>query len=107
MFVSLSVGSGACVFVAEVDGSLSTSAIRQKLKHLSLVGDTGYIDKEVNFAGSEALVGVKVVNIKPHVAPFVFPVVLSFSTSCTRCGHHRLCPRTSRFVSPVGHDVAS
>ena len=80
----------------------------KKLKHLSLVGDTGYFDKEVNYAGSEALVGVKVVNIKPHVDPFVFPVVLSLSTSCTRCGHHRLCPRTSRFVSPpVGHDVAS
>ena len=49
------------------------------MKHLSLVGDTGYFDKEVNYAGSEALVGVKIVNVKPHVDPFVFPVVLSLS----------------------------
>ena len=70
----------------------------KKLKHLALVGDTGYFDKEVNYAGSEALVGVKVVNIKPHVDPFVFPVVLSLSTSCTRCRHHRLCPGTSRLT---------
>ena len=73
----------------------------KKLKFLSLVGDTGYFDKEVNYAGSEALVGVKVVNIKPHVDPFVFPVVLSFSTSCNRCGHHRLCPRTTDSSLPL------
>ena len=50
----------------------------KKLKHFSLVGDTGYFDKEVNYAGSEALVGVKVVNIKPHVDPYVFPVCSIF-----------------------------
>ena len=92
MFISLSVGSGACVFVAEVDGQLPTSAMRRKSKHLSFVGDNGYFDKEVNYAGSEALVGVKVFNIKPHVDPFVFPVVLSLSTSSARSGHHRLSP---------------
>ena len=52
----------------------------KKLKHLYLVGDTGYFDNEVDYAGSEGLVGVKVANIKPHVCPFVFPVVLSLST---------------------------
>ena len=85
----------------------SVSDHMKKLENFLLDGDNGYFDKEVNYAGSEALVGVKLVNVKPHVGPFIFPVVLFFSTSCTRCGHHRLCPRTSRFVSPVGHDVAS
>ena len=52
---------------------------QKKLKNVSLVGNTGYFDNELDFAGSEGLDGVKVVNIKPHVDPFVFPVVLSLS----------------------------
>ena len=63
--------------------NISFSDHMKKLKHLSLVGNTGYFDNEVDYAGSEGLVGVKVVNIKPHVDPFVFPVVLSLSLSET------------------------
>ena len=51
----------------------------KKLKNVSLVGNTGNFDNKVDYAGSEGLDGVKVVNIKPHVDPFVFPVVLSLS----------------------------
>ena len=40
---------------------------------------TWYFDNEIDFAGSEGLDCVKVINIKPHVGPFVFPVVLSLS----------------------------
>ena len=56
---------------------------------------------EFDLAGSEGLDGMKLVNIKPQVGPFVFPVCLSlpkrarwdsgkFALSCTRCGAQRL-----------------
>ena len=84
------------LFLQRVIFNISFSDHMKKLKNLSLVGNTPYFDNEVDYAGSEGLDGVKVVNIKPHVDPFVFPVVLSLSTSCTRCGRHRLCPGTRR-----------
>ena len=42
----------------------------KKLKNVSLVGNIGHFDNEIDFAGSEGLDGVKVINIKPHVGPF-------------------------------------
>ena len=43
------------LFLQRVIINISFSNHMKKLKHLSLVGDIGYFDKEVNYAGSEAL----------------------------------------------------
>ena len=74
IFVS-STGNFTLILVLNI----SISDHMKKLKNVSLVGNTGYFDNKVDFAGSESLDGVKVVNIKPHVDPFVFSVVLSLS----------------------------
>ena len=78
------------------------------------VENTGQSYYEIDFAGSEALVGVKVVNSKPHVDPFVFPVVLSSLNFLHSVRSSPSVPRNKQinskfdcFVSPVGHDVAS
>ena len=76
IFVS-STGNFTLILVLNI----SISDHMKKLKNVSLVGNTGYFDNKVDFAGSESLDGVKVVNIKPHVDPFVFSVVLSLSLS--------------------------
>ena len=69
------------LFLQGVIFNISISDHMKKLKNVSLVGNTGYFDNKVDYAGSEDLDGVIVVNIKPHVDPFVFPVVLSLSLS--------------------------
>ena len=51
---------------------------KKKLKINTFVGNTGHFDNEVDYAGSEGMVGVKVVNIKPHVGPFVFQLQKQF-----------------------------
>ena len=67
------------LFLQRVIFNISISDHMKKLKNVSLVGNAGYFDNKVDYAGSEGLDGVKVVNIKPHVVPFVCPVVLSLS----------------------------
>ena len=88
------------LFLQRVIFNISFSDHMKKLKNLSLVGNTGYFDKEVNYAGSEALVGVKVVNIKLHVGPFVFSL---FSLSLNFLHSVRPSPSVPRNTQITRH----
>ena len=56
--------SEVVVFLQRVIFNICFSDHVKKLKNLSLVGNTRYFDNEVDYAGSEGLVGLKVVNIR-------------------------------------------
>src|SRR5512132_3445455 len=44
-----------------------------RMKHQAIVGNIGHFDNEIDMAGLARIDGVQRVNIKPHVAEFVFP----------------------------------
>ena len=80
-----------------------------KLKNLSLVEKTKYFDDEFDYTGSEALDGVKVVTIKPQVAPSVFPVSLSITCQYSSMNKWRNCTfdRSSAVFTQEHTDCAS
>merc|ERR1712066_875957 len=45
----------------------------KKMKNNAIVGNIGHFDNEIDMAGLENTVGIKVENIKPQVDRFVFP----------------------------------
>ena len=94
------------LFLQRVIFNISFSDHVKKLKNLSLVGNTGYFDNEVDYAGSEGLVGLKVVNIKPHVDPFVFPVVL-LGAAITVCAHEHADYLGFKFEGSFAHCKSS
>ena len=45
----------------------------QRMKHLSVVGNIGHFDNEIDMAGLEAVPGIERIQIKPQVDQWVFP----------------------------------
>ena len=72
------------------------------------LGNTGHFDNEIDLADSEGLDDMSIVNIKPQVAPSVFPVGLSIP--CQYSSMNNLAPLIKQFMQVsrlMGRPVSS
>ncbi len=88
------IGTADVVITATGNRDIVTVEQMQRMKHLSVVGNIGHFDNEIDMAGLAAVPGIERITIKPQVDQWVFPdghaiIVLSeggCSTSATRPG---------------------
>ena len=67
------IGAADVVITATGNRDIVTVDQMQKMKHLSVIGNIGHFDNEIDMAGLAAVPGIERITIKPQVDQWVFP----------------------------------
>ena len=67
------IGSADVVITATGNRDIVTVDQMHRMKHLSVVGNIGHFDNEIDMAGLAAVPGIERIEIKPQVDQWVFP----------------------------------
>ena len=67
------IGSADVVITATGNRDIVTVEHMQRMKHLSVVGNIGHFDNEIDMAGLAAAPGIERIRVKPQVDQWVFP----------------------------------
>ena len=67
------IGSADVVITATGNRDIVTVEQMHRMKHLSVVGNIGHFDNEIDMAGLAAVPGIERIQIKPQVDQWVFP----------------------------------
>ncbi len=67
------IDSADVVITATGNRDIVTVEQMQRMKHLSVVGNIGHFDNEIDMAGLAAVPGIERITIKPQVDQWVFP----------------------------------
>ncbi len=67
------IGSADVVITATGNRDIVTVEQMQRMKHLSVIGNIGHFDNEIDMAGLAAVPGIERIQIKPQVDQWVFP----------------------------------